>query len=183
MANRAVAKLMWVGAVGAAALLFNAAQEARSDLSRLIDQQSRVNDSLIIHINAFQALEAGAEGWADEFQHVNRAQDLLGLYELFDIERFGLSTALDDFRLVSSSPYQVKGVDIGMINVCFDSGNAVLSVAADSYSGLLNGISTMENSNDVSFDFVNILGGDAVPRAELGNVCIMLRADDVKGNA
>lgn len=179
MANRAVAKLIWVGAVGASALILNAAQEARSELTRLVDQQSRINDSLIIHINAFQALEAGAEGWADEFQHVNRAKDMLGLYELFDISKFGLSTSLDNFRLVSSSPYQINGVDIGMINVCVDSGNSVLGVGAESYSTLLSGLNAMENSNEVSFDFVNIVGGDALPRAELGNVCIMLRADEV----
>lgn len=179
MASKSVAQLVWAGALGVTALVFMAAEEARSELNRLTQQQGRINDSLVIHINAFQALEAGAKGWADDFSHVSNAKDMLGLYDLFDIERFGLTTSLDRFRLVSSSPHQVNGTDIGMINVCVDSGHSVLNVEAPSYSGLLNGLGALEQSKEVTFDFVNVIGGYSSPRAELGNVCIMLRADEV----
>lgn len=181
MANRTLVNTVWAGSIITAVLIVNNTLAMQEKISSTVERQSQVNNSLNIHINTFQALESSSTGWADNLEHVKDAKDMLGLYELLDIEKFGLNTSLDNFRLVSSRPHTVNGTDIGVIEVCVDSGNNVLEVTSDSYKALIEGLSSLEASREYYFDFVNVLGGSDIPQAEVGDLCVLLRADDVEG--
>lgn len=153
------------------------AYDARTNFERVVTQQERINDLLNIHINTFQTLEVQTEGWDNGVRHIRDAQDLLGMYELIDFARFGLSSPIDSFRLVSAQPRSISGVDIGLVEVCVDGGNHSTLVSAPDYSGLIDGLEAMSMSGDISFDFVNIDGGSQSASAHLGNLCITLNAN------
>jgi hypothetical protein len=176
MADVDLRKGAWAVSLAITGLLLFNGFEARESIARVIDSQERVNRSLMIHINTFQALEASIDGWDNGLRNVSEAKDLLGMYQLLNFQEFGLNTPIDKFRLVDATPYQVNDTDIGVVNVCVDSGNQELEVAAADYGSLIKGIDTMATRNDFKFDYVNIHGGDQLPTASIGNLCVLFKA-------
>lgn len=177
MNNKSLIQSVFVIALVLTALIIHNALDARKSFERVVTAQKRINDSLNIHINTFQTLEIQTEGWDKGLRHISDAQDLLGMYELIDFGRFGLSSPIDSFRLVSADPYNVHGVDIGLVKVCVDGGNRAIMVNANNYGELIDGIAGMAQSRDLMFDFVNIGGGSQQASAQLGNLCILLNAN------
>lgn len=177
MDSREIRVVSLVGSVALAGLLFHGTMNAKESLDRVNEAQERINNSLTLHINTFHTLEAETQGWDDGLRDISRAQDLVGMYQLMDLERFGLSASIDTFQLVSAAPYMVAGTDIGVIEVCVDGGgNGSLPVQARDYQSLVQGLEHMAGSGEFRFSYVNIEGGTSEATALVGDLCLLFKA-------
>lgn len=177
MGDTSLVKGIWLITILFSAFVILKAVEAKESIDNVVSSQRQINNSLSIHINTFQALEASIEGWDNGLRNISAAKDLLSMYDLLNLDQFGLDSPLDKFTLVSATSYEEYGTDIGLLNVCVDTGNGTFAVSSSSYGQLIIGLEGMANSKGFSFDYVNVLGGDSAAKAEIGNLCVLLKAE------
>lgn len=177
MGNKDVRNYVLAFALAVSGLLLYKGLEARTYFANIISQQERINTSLDVHINTFQTLEAQTEGWDDGLRHIADAYDLLAMFDLIGFERMGLRSSVDSFQLVSANPYMVKNIDVGLVSVCVDGGGKPLSLHADNYGQLLDGLEAMAKTGDFTFSYLDIQGGSRTAISHVGNLCVLLNAN------
>lgn len=141
--------------------------------------QTSVNQRLSQHLVAYEALQSEVQGWDSEFQSIQSAKDLLGIFQVLDLDRFGLYSNLDDLRLTDATPYIQNDHPIGLVSICMDSGAGELNVYAEDYQQLLEGLHAMAESQDVTFETVTIRGQEQQAMAKLSGLCMLLRDEAI----
>ncbi|CAM3784299.1 hypothetical protein VRRI112168_00265 [Vreelandella rituensis] len=159
----------------ASGLLAHSATKAQQTLQDKADRQERINVQVAHHLDTYEELSAQAKDWDHGFRHINEAKDVLGLYRLLNLRRFGLASDLGQFHLTSDSPFLVKKQHIGLIEVCVASQGDRLLVQAEDYTKLMQGLGEMARAEDITFDGLTIYGDRELGEAELSNVCMLLR--------
>lgn len=167
----------WIGALILSGFMVYQAQELGGRIGEKVDEQSLVNQRLDIHINTYEALKSQTKGWDQGLMSVDEIGDVLGLYQIMDIEQYGgMQTDLDSFQLASSNVHTVSGHNIGVIKVCVSSGGRRLNVANGDYQNLVQGFNEMAEDHTVSFSGLSINGGSEVAEAQIADLCLLMRS-------
>jgi hypothetical protein len=168
---------VWIIALGLAGVLVYQAHEMGGQIAQKADSQNIINERLKIHINTYEALKAETAGWDNGLMDVDNIGDLLGLYNMVNIEQYaGMQTNLNTFQLASSNVHTVNGNNIGIVKVCIGSGGRHLDVANSDYETLISGFDEMAKANAVSFSGITIEGGSDVAQAQISDVCLLMRS-------
>lgn len=180
MANNNMRNI-WIGALVLSGLILYQAQVLGSGLQDKAHEQELINKRLDIHVNTYEALSERTEGWDKGLLDVEKIGDLLGLYQIVNIEQYaGMQTDLNSFRLTNSNVHIVNGQNIGVVRVCVSSGRRYLNVANEDYQQLISGLDAMAENKAVSFSGVTIEGGNEVAEGQISNLCLLMRSGDAK---
>lgn len=148
-------------------------------LAEKAQAQASVTESVYRWKQNYMALGKTVSRWEREYHSQSSVQDMMALLAVADFDRYSLTINTDAVNINKIQPVTQNEMQIGLASVCLSSsggGNSsALSVQAEDYQALFAGIKLLAKRPDISIGTISIKGNMAVPQADLGDFCILLR--------
>ena len=149
-------------------------------MSAKASQQEEVTETMQRFKSSFMALADSRSKWDKSYHRESSVQDIVSLFALVELEKYGLTTDADS--LVLSKVEQVTGSNapIGLTKICISSGSMdsfALVVQAPNYQNLMTGIGQLAKRPDIYLGNIDVKGDKQIPIAKLGDFCLLLRND------
>lgn len=137
--------------------------------------QTEVSRSIERWNSMFNSLELSKDQWDTEFMEWDGIHDINSLMKGVDFGRYGFSVNSNNVLVNKIEPVIFQGADIGLSRVCISQGNGDITLNAKSHSAILDGIRSLSERRDVSFESVEINAEKNKPEAIVSGFCLYLR--------
>lgn len=173
------AKMPLVAALAFAAVLGVQGSKAFRTLSEKAATQGAVTESVQRWKQSYLALADAVKRWSAQYRREDSVQDLVSLYAVIDLPRYGLQVDTDALMLNKVEPEVRNGMAIGLTRICLTSAGSAdaagLEVRAPNYQALFAGVKALAGRPDIAISTITVRGAKAQPTAYLGDFCVLMR--------
>lgn len=173
------AKLPMVAAMALSAILVVQGTKGYRVLAEKASAQEAVTESVQRWRQSYLALAEAVKRWGVLYAREDSVQDLVSLYGLVNVEKYGLQVDKDSLVLSNVDQESRSGMSIGLSRICLATGGAgegaALEVRANTYQALFAGVKALAARRDIYISTISIKGAKALPTAYLGDFCVLMR--------
>lgn len=153
--------------------------DAVSVLRAKATAQESVTEGVYQWRQSYMALREVLGKWEQAYRRDDSVQDLISLYAMIGLDRYGLKTNADNVVLNTVDPIVQNNLHIGLTKICLVSTRGAehdsLLVEAHDYETLFRGLSQLADQPDIHIGKISIKGDSSLATANLGDFCILLR--------
>lgn len=176
---RKTGKMPLMIALAFAAVLGIQGNKAYRALADKAAAQDAVTESVQRWKQSYLALGDAVKQWGASYRPEDSVQDLVSLYSVVNLEKYGLQMNTDSLVLNKVEPETRNGMAIGLTKICLASAGsgdgAALEVSAPNYQALFAGIKSLASRKDIYISTITVRGAKASPVANLGDFCVLMR--------
>lgn len=163
-----------------AAILLNMGWQSSTILAGKATAQRVITEGVYQWQQSFRALREVAIKWDQTFNNTEAVQDLVSLYAMIGLQRYGLQTDADTVILSRVELVNQGTVPIGLTKICLISTKGAdqdsLLVWAADYETLFRGLTQLASQPDIDINSISIRGEkNTHASASLGQFCVLLR--------
>lgn len=147
-------------------------------LSRLHTQQVQANERFLDWRYAYEALLPVNAIWVKTYPA--RINDLVELYQRFNLEQHGLTAELDQITQTNTTKVDVRGVDVGLYSLCVGTqGRHTIRLSAPSVTALRHGVESLVSRKDVELGSLKFAFDkeQKTPYVDVAGMCLRVRGD------